>query len=797
MTRRLEGILVCLMLGGCSWFGGDSASKKPAGVSDTALTCSSFDEQLPRKAACSFCPETPAKDACKEGLCLVESPLLTVTADGSTDGVIRLRNAGTVPLTLDLRVGDFYGGAESDIPLGATRLIKAGSVESESYLPPKRDALPAGTTIDVRVSASRLSEAGLMTAALYQNETRLVTLKAVRNAVPFDLRVHGETPERVKLPMRSGEPAGIRLRNLDAMTYRFLWRLELDDRGVAVGSQVVTPKSEALLPVSLNNVNFGWLESGFLRSGAAEGRLYLKHEPDESFRALPMATKSFPVSASLGYWSNSTLQGLLNAAFILLLLLLGVVISLIVNFALPTERKKILIKQRLADLETKLAGVGTSVQSRTLGSLRAEIQRLREAVHARWPIVPETELALVKFEESAGHLGQRIEVTEKAAQLLSALESGSPLAQAEVDAVRSGSQRALALVEKSSPTPDELRRAQEELDAASTHLTNVQQVPTPQLVEALRKRAGMIPAEIAHDAPETQERHPLDKMLRALRQDFLDQLQTEPTREDYVRASAAVCKAELVTRFVRLVDTSGSAEVRRERAARQEDLLRALSAGNDESYREASDIIRQVEQNVSPQDLAEEIRSGRDTLWIEVDPPSPAPFQLVTYRLRLRKPGNDTAAARKKIPCCWTIDGVEVKDNGWTVCSYVGERPAPSRWSRQSPPEAAASTDETTPSVGTGRQLQHIAVSAQLADAGGEVGSAVSERVVVLPPKSYEHTMTRYSVITLAITLLAVGFGLLAGAQEKIQSLNWVAGVGTVLLLGFGADVVKRMLSKG
>ncbi len=55
---------------------------------------------------------------------------------------------------------------------------------------------------------------------------------------------------------------------------------------------------------------------------------------------------------------------------------------------------------------------------------------------------------------------------------------------------------------------------------------------------------------------------------------------------------------------------------------------------------------------------------------------------------------------------------------------------------------------------------------------------------------------TILSVAGLAVTVTAVVVGLLAAAQDKLQSLDWSTGVLTVLALGFGADVVKRALGK-
>jgi hypothetical protein len=49
---------------------------------------------------------------------------------------------------------------------------------------------------------------------------------------------------------------------------------------------------------------------------------------------------------------------------------------------------------------------------------------------------------------------------------------------------------------------------------------------------------------------------------------------------------------------------------------------------------------------------------------------------------------------------------------------------------------------------------------------------------------------------SLSITVLIVALGLLAGAQEKLQTLDWLSGALTVLALGFGADTLKTLISK-
>jgi len=70
--------------------------------------------------------------------------------------------------------------------------------------------------------------------------------------------------------------------------------------------------------------------------------------------------------------------------------------------------------------------------------------------------------------------------------------------------------------------------------------------------------------------------------------------------------------------------------------------------------------------------------------------------------------------------------------------------------------------------------------------------------------KNYVESSTVLALVSLFVTVLLVGLGLLASAQEKLQTLDWTSGfmaiivivIVIVIVIGFGADVLKRALSK-
>jgi hypothetical protein len=72
----------------------------------------------------------------------------------------------------------------------------------------------------------------------------------------------------------------------------------------------------------------------------------------------------------------------------------------------------------------------------------------------------------------------------------------------------------------------------------------------------------------------------------------------------------------------------------------------------------------------------------------------------------------------------------------------------------------------------------------------------ISRSVTLDRTKDYVESRSVLALASLGITLFIVAFGLLAGAQEKLQALDWLSGTLAVLVLGFGADTLKTLISR-
>jgi len=75
------------------------------------------------------------------------------------------------------------------------------------------------------------------------------------------------------------------------------------------------------------------------------------------------------------------------------------------------------------------------------------------------------------------------------------------------------------------------------------------------------------------------------------------------------------------------------------------------------------------------------------------------------------------------------------------------------------------------------------------------IASATAE-VQLEPVKSYGRDIGLLATGTLVVTIGIVVLGLLAGAEDKIRSLDWWSAIVAIVVLGFSADTLKRILTK-
>jgi hypothetical protein len=284
-----------------------------------------------------------------------------------------------------------------------------------------------------------------------------------------------------------------------------------------------------------------------------------------------------------------------------------------------------------------------------------------------------------------------------------------------------------------------------------------------------------------------------------------------------------VCQAELLVRFADLVESSADACMRKRRLDRADDLFKALKDGPDQSHERARDIVHQIEQNVCRADLVAEMNTMKEemakagqkdhaplnsAMRVDIDPPTPITYQLVTFRVRFQRPGLDSAIAQDEIPCTWYVNGEKVGEREFSAerCGHGPEGQHARGWLMGYYFVDHSFKWQEVP----GRALRRVGTAVgwlnrDASDAGRtfdvsvhfpDTDLTISRPVTLERTKDYVESRSVLAFASLGITLFIVAFGLLAGAQEKLQSLDWLSGMLAVLVLGFGADTLKTLISR-
>jgi hypothetical protein len=237
-------------------------------------------------------------------------------------------------------------------------------------------------------------------------------------------------------------------------------------------------------------------------------------------------------------------------------------------------------------------------------------------------------------------------------------------------------------------------------------------------------------------------------------------------------------------------------------------LRAALQPGPDASLVKAEDIVHQIEQNVTKDALLDEMKKP-NTMRIEIDPPAPIAYQLVTFRVRFDRPGLDVAVAQDEIACTWFVDerpldgrdapaDTRISDSdgrrarGWIRGECFLDKDV--EWLRL--PKLAwrrlwAAIRRQSFENSTAQKIHTVEARFPALPDVKVAGTLTIERT-----KSHVESRSILATASLSITVLIVALGLLAGAQEKLQALDWLSGALAVLALGFGADTVKTLISR-
>jgi hypothetical protein len=220
---------------------------------------------------------------------------------------------------------------------------------------------PEGKTVTLAIESEQW-QPGESEARLTEGASPLAVVKVANLRPPLsDISVPNET-----YFVQPGQTNLLTLENKGKLVFPLQWRLVIDGQPSGVQTVLLGPGETARS--ALKDAPAAWRSTG-LKDDDKEGmlELNLSGSSDAPLRFLPIKVH---VTRSFG-------SQLCRSAGIFVLLLLGAILSYLVNMAVPNLRKVALMKGEVTEVGRRVSGVSDRIDSRLRVLIAVELQRLR------------------------------------------------------------------------------------------------------------------------------------------------------------------------------------------------------------------------------------------------------------------------------------------------------------------------------------------------------------------------------------------------------------------------------------
>lgn len=189
-------------------------------------------------------------------------------------------------------------------------------------------------------------------------------------------------------------------------------------------------------------------------------------------------------------------------------------------------------------------------------------------------------------------------------------------------------------------------------------------------------------------------------------------------------------------------------------------------------------MLREAQQGIFAAHIVEQVELGRFSL--RAEPGSVVPHEIVSSHFVFSEDKFNDAAARDKLTCTWSFENGDVTrtEACWSPCHFFKRSGA-----RKVKVDVHRGDRHYVPKVGSdptkGRHHPLFTTSVH-------VRKAATERLA--------HA-TKLEIVQLAVALAFTMGALVAGAREQLDKLDVGTAVAAVFALGFGADILKDLVS--
>ncbi|HYR41566.1 MAG TPA: hypothetical protein VER98_00965 [Terriglobia bacterium] len=756
-------------------------------------------------------------------LTLIKPALLHADENGTASGLLTVHGDGKTAARLSLSEFRYRRADGNTYRSATTYKFNPLKTEDQQILD---GAAPFPESLTFGVTVSNISEAGFGTAVLTRagNVIPFIgeadgCIAVLRVPATYNIQIQSETPNHPEVIVSPSHSAGVRLVNSDPVTHRFEWQLRVNEGKLQSQSSVIhhsdkidcnpnPSKAPNIIEVPANGSALidmssaldkpsgirPLVTSGSLKDSIETAELMLT--PVFDYNGIrPQAAKILPLWIRFRYW-NDGWQEASNLLSLIVLLAIGGITSIWLHAGMPNTTRALALKNRLRATEDRVQGLGDSIDSRWRVLLAARVEMLNNRLFGTlWifpsfaPVLDQLTSDLETFEawvdcayrvglvlqELRDQLSQGVPPTTTAAiethcrAALEPMETGFTTAE-EIVGMRAACAAAVGLMEavvNEKPIP--------ELEATIKERENRLRTDKDVLTKCFGDCASLVEQVTVDPAPPLTPDNYLDRDAASLKLELLNSFRMLSTRITFAAAAAAGAGASVT-------GPSCPAMIRLHKYSSR--FMNYLRPEGTESLQRAEMFLREMKEDIYTDDLLEEAEKTPPALDFVTVPDEIHAGAPILFRPAFKRGILNGAAARREWTCEWDFGDGSRRENGWAVFHYF-----------RNPGDY--SVVPTLYSVITGSPIAKLPPQQiRVCNGSGKPEQRVRWFIRLFPRAwSWLSPETKLEASRLMLVLATAVIGLIAVAQQRIESLSFLQAVGAVCALGFGADTLKNLVS--
>lgn len=711
-----------------------------------------------------------------------------VLRDGAGTAEFTLTNTESTATPLALRMGPFSDDT-SQMAVGTPKVSFAWDTGA-----PVPATIGPDATLRIVTTVSNLNGSGVAGAVLFNGSQQLGKLESVEADAPLNVSITGPGAPDQKLVLTDGDDSFLTLKNNDSEAYPLDWAFQVDGKTEQSGELQLGPHGTTRIDLAPPDEIYSWRDN--VRPASKTGMLTISmHGPPMVAREL-LPERTLPVDLVLRklspgwttFWSH---------IFVAVVLLLGGLLSVVGNSVLPNILRKVSLRRQVDDLGERTASVSERVDPRLQALLRLERKRLDLLLNRLWPLSLSSVDTLDEVSAGIDRLGRRLKVAERLDDLRRKLEEASATAPPSVtEDIDSKLQMAATQVQSFALTEDEVAAASGYIDKATAGLELLGNTEGLARTIAgnfrdLRVRQKFLPYSYYNDLKTA-----LPGLFEMLNQPF-DDFRNIP-RQMMFAIDYGITVLQLAFDYTvmrestpasgtgsDLVPGFGMTQSARERLiSHQKELVGLLGTLSWASLRELRALVQEMRENIYERDVLAELASVGQAE-IVLDQKVVRAYQPVLFSIRFKDPRFNDSAAMQRLACKWDFPGHLLNQDVKVYHFFQGNE------TKRGEPRDVPVTVRVE-----SQKAAEDATSSSGKESAKPLRSILSTAVEVRKGERSSYSRAFAEGVRFLIAFGVALAGLLSGALQELEKLDFVPAVIAILALGFAADSVKNLLSQ-